>query len=552
MEFEINRINARKLMERGIKVSVSSLKNLIQNTLSDFPNNILMEDIHSSWTGEQLQAHLPSIIKRINQQTLAGSRVGICFHNSASQGLAILATHLSDRIPVMINSVDLVEGKIDWIRKAKLNFVITSEELAELIKVPHLVLTDKGMEKELVGKTSILAELDQVLFMPPKGTGVVLFTSGSTGEPKEVYVPEKGILKSLIELKLKFDLSEKTVSSIILPVCHSMALNTQFYPTFVNGGKSRFYNIRLSMNKVFRNLLSDNVTFVSMIGEIVRTCWEEKTHRNLPPCEKVTHVQLAGGMISQKHLDMTRDLFPDAVIFKGYGLTEAIRVTMISSLENQFHSSAVGKPMPFLNIEIRNEKGERLPAGQQGEIFVKGDSVMLGLRSLSSMEMRIVEPNLFMPTGDLGLIDQDGYLHVTGRLDSLFKINGKRVAGAEIEKMALESSTQFRFAKAILVVDEDDGRSRVVLFIELDRASWKDGSLSLDRETQHLLWQRMKLLTVPPKEIIFTPHIPRTSNGKLNLPALKRIWSIQTMLQPVEKKIPVNLNLFSINEVVFL
>lgn len=532
-------------------MSNSSLKSMIQKALSDFPNNILLEDNHSTWTGQELEAHLPLIVKRITQQTLFASRVGICFHNSASLGIAILATHLAGRIPVMINSVDLVEGKIDWIRRAKLNFVITSEELANLIKVPHLVLTDKGMEKELVGKTSIMAELDQVLFMPPKGTGVVLFTSGSTGEPKEVYVPEQGILSSLKELKSKFECSEKTVASIILPVCHSMALNTQFYPTFVNGGKSHFYNIRLSMNKVFRNILSDKVTFISMIGEIVRTCWEEKKQRDLPACEQVTHVQLAGGMISQKHLEMTRELFPNAVIYKGYGLTEAIRVTMISSQESQFYSSAVGKPMPFLNIEIRNEKGETLPPGQLGEIFVKGDSVMLGLRSLSSMEMRITEPKLFMATGDIGMIDEAGYLHITGRIDSLFKINGKRVAGAEIEKIALESTPQFRFAKALLMTEEESGRSRIVLFIELDRASWKDGSLSLDIETQQLLSQRMKLLSVPPKEIIFTPHIPRTSNGKLNIPALKRIWSIQSMLQPVEKKIPVNLNLFSVNEVVF-
>lgn len=528
-----------------------SLKGLIQDSLSFFPENVLLEDAHGAWTGQALQTHLPAIIKRIKQHTLAYSRVGICFHNSAPQGIAILATHLSGRVPVMINSVDLLEGKIDWIRRAKLNFVVTSEELASLIKVPHLVLNEKGYEKELVGRTSIMGELDQVLFMPPKGTGVVLFTSGSTGEPKEVYVPEKGILKSIFELKNKFSLDQNTTASIILPVCHSMALNTQFYPTFVNGGKSRFYNIRLSMNKVFRNILNDHVTFISMIGEIVRTCWEEKQQRNLPACTEVTHVQLAGGMISQKHLDMTRDLFPNAIIHKGYGLTEAIRVTMISSQEEAFATTAVGKPLSFLEVEIRNEEGERLPAGVMGEIFVKGDSVMLGLRSLSSMEMKIVEPNQFMATGDLGMVDESGYLHVTGRLDSLFKINGKRVAGAEIEKTTLESSPKFRFAKALLVTDDNVGRSRVVLFIELDRASWKDGSLSLDIETQKLLSQRLKLLSVPPKEIIFTPHIPRTSNGKLNLPALKRIWSIQTALHPVEKKVPLNLNLFSINDMVY-
>lgn len=528
----------------------TSLKSFVQNALESYQENILLEDDQASWSGRELSSHLLDVIKIIRKNSLPQSRVGICFHNSVAQGIAVIACILADRVPVMINCVDILESKLDWIRHAKLNFVIVSEDLSEKISTVHLVLNEKGLIKEVVGKASIIAELDQVLFMPPLGTGVVLFTSGSTGEPKEVYVPEKGMLKSIHDLINKFNLSSKTVASITLPVCHSMALNTQFLPTFMVGGKSRFYNIRLSMNKVFRNMLKDKSTFVSLIGEVVRTCWEEKKQRILTPALDVAHVQLAGGLITAKHLDMTKELFPNAIIHKGYGLTEAIRVTMISSQDKNFSTTAVGKPMSFLDVVIKDEAGFELKSGKLGQIFVRGDSVMLGLRSLTSMETKLVSRKHYLPTGDLGYVDEMGYLHVTGRLDSLFKINGKRVAGAEIEKMALESSPRFRFAKAILVSNEDDDRHRIILFIELDRASWKDGALNLDEETQQLLAQRMKMLSVPPKEIIFTPHIPRTSNGKLNLPKLKQIWKIQSF-HPIEKKIPANLNLFSINEGLF-
>ncbi len=244
---------------------------------------------------------------------------------------------------------------------------------------------------------------------------------------------------------------------------------------------------------------------------------------------------------------MTRELFPNATIHKGYGLTEAIRVTMISSQEEKFHSTAVGKPLPFLELQIRNEQGEILGNGQYGEIHVKGDSVMLGLRSLTSPNSRLVGRKEYLPTGDLGMIDNEGYLHVSGRLDSLFKINGRRVSGVEIEKVALEAYEKFRFAKAILVSDEDRDRSRIVLFIEVDRSCWKNEALRLEAEVQDRLAQRMKLLSVPPKEIIFARNIPRTSNGKLNLPKLKQIWKIQSV-RPVEKVTSANLNLFSVDE----
>lgn len=529
----------------------NSLKGLILNAMSRFPDNILLEDDFSSWSGKQLASHLQGIVTRIENHTLPHSRVGICFDNGVSQAMAILATLIAERVPVMINSVDLIESKIDWIRHAKLHFVLVSEDLAPKTRVPHLIINEDGYAIQLVGKTNVAGELEQVFYAPPKGTGVILFTSGSTGEPKEIYIPEKGILKTIEDLIIKFTLDEKAVASVTLPVCHSMALNTQFLPTFVVGGKCRFYNLRLAINRVFRGFLRDHSTFVALIGEIVRTCWEEMRRRGLPPCDHVQHVQLAGGLISQKHLEMTRELFPKAVIHKGYGLTEAIRVTMISSQESKFHSTAVGRPLPFLELKIRNEQGEELPLGQFGEVHVRGASVMLGLRSLTSGTIRLMEKDEFLPTGDLGMLDADGYLHVSGRLDSLFKINGRRVAGAEIEKAALEASEHFRFAKAILVSDEERDRSKIVLFIELDRSSWKNDVLHLEPRVQESLALRMRALSVPPKEIIFIRHIPRTSNGKLNLPQLKNIWRLQSV-KPLEKLMISNLKLYSVVEEVIL
>ncbi|MGZ3743092.1 MAG: class I adenylate-forming enzyme family protein [Pseudobdellovibrionaceae bacterium] len=534
-------------IKKGGQFMSNTLKSHILSTLHRFPKNVLLEDDLNSWTGEQLSTHLQSIVTRIEVQSLPHARVGVCFHNSASQAIAILAILLADRVPVMINSVDLLESKIDWIHHAKLNFGLVSEDFAHKIDIPHLVINDQGYPTVLIGKTNVSAEVEQVLHMPPLGTGLVLFTSGSTGEMKEVYIPALGILKTIEELIKKFNLTEKTVATVILPVCHSMALNTQFLPTFMVGGKCHFYNLRLSMNRVYRGFLRDNSTFVALIGEIVRTCWEERRLKKLPACEKVEHVQIAGGLISLKHLEMTRELFPNAVIHKGYGLTESIRVTMISSEDEKFHSTAVGKALSFLELQIRNEQGQVLPAGQYGEIYVKGDSVMLGLRSLTSSTSRLVARDEYLATGDLGMMDEEGYLHVTGRLDSLFKINGRRVFGVEIEKVALEAYEKFRFAKAILVSDEDRDRSRIVLFIELDRSCWVNNVLHLDAEIQDRLAQRMKMLSIPPKEIIFARHIPRTSNGKLNLPMLKQIWRIQSV-RPIEKTISANLNLFSIDE----
>jgi acyl-coenzyme A synthetase/AMP-(fatty) acid ligase len=476
--------------------------------------------------------------------------VGICFDNSSVQAIAILATLLAGRVPVMINSVDLFEARLDWIHHAKLTYVIVSEDLADRVQVPRLVMNSKGGMISVAPPQAVRGSNDAG-FLPPLGTGVILFTSGSTGEPKEIYIPETGILRTIDNLKKTFSLNDETIASVTLPMCHSMALNTQFFPAFLVGGKSRFYNLRLQINKVFRGFLRDQSTFVALIGEIVRTAWEERRRKGLPACESVEHVQLAGGLITPLHLEMTRELFPNALIHKGYGLTEAIRVTMISSENPLFAGTAVGQPLPFLELQIRSETGDVLSAGQYGEVYVRGESVMLGMRSLTSDHIRLTKASDFLPTGDLGMLDQNGYLHVSGRLDSLFKINGRRVSGVEIEKVALASDEHFRFAKAILVADEDRGRSRIILFVELDRSSWQNGMLHLAPEIQERLAERMRQLSVPPREIIFIKQIPRTSNGKLNLPQLKRIWMLRSM-RPIEKVTHLNFKLFSVDEEVWL
>lgn len=535
----------------GHVMSEKTLKGCILKSLKNHPKNVLLEDDHCSWTGEQLNDHLQRVCAHLEKHTAPRSRVGICFHNSAPQALSILATILSDRVPVLINSVDLLEQKIDWVRHAKLNFVIAAKDLSSLILVPHLYLTEEAHVGVANGTSTLGGELNQILYTPPSGTGCILFTSGSTGEPKEVYVPEKGMVSTIVALIEKFQLNQKTVSSILLPVCHSMALNTQFLPTFIVGGKCRFYNLRLSMNKVFRRFSEDRTTFVSLIGEIVRTCWEERRLKNLPPCEEVEHVQLAGGLISPKHIEMTREIFPRALIHKGYGLTEAIRVTMVSSGDDNFSNTAVGRPLPFLDVEIRNDQQQKMPPLQYGEIYVRGDSVMLGMRPLSASSAQWIERGSFLATGDLGMIDQEGTLHVSGRLDSLFKVNGRRVSGVEIEKVALEVYDKFRFAKAILVEDERRDRLQIVLFIELDRTCWRDSLPFLPSEVQFQLANQLKQLNVPPKEIFFTRNIPRTSNGKLNLPQLREIWRNRSV-RPVEKTTGINLRLFSVLDEVFL
>jgi len=537
---------------------------MIQGTLDCFSDRILIQDDLVCWTGSDINEKISEIINVLNKLTMQGDRVAICFCNSAVQAVSILGVLVSGRIPVILNYSDVVDKSQYWLKGSKANVFIFGEDLVSFANTQTLILNreavivpsfsqgknvTESVSNGIFSKSLVPSSgLAQIVFHPPQGTAFILYTSGSTGEPKEVLVPEIGVIETSKYLMEYFSLNAETMAPIVLSACHSMALNTQFFPTFFAGGRSYFSNLRLIINKVSRFFLQQSPTFVALIGEVVRTCWEEKNRRCLPPCESVEHVQLAGGLISPRHLEMTRELFPKAQIHKGYGLTVAIRVTMTSSLDPLFMTNSVGKVLPFLKAEIRDEEGNVLPAGQMGELYVKGPSVMVGYRRLSEISPRLSPRDTFLATGDLAEFDSFGNLYIFGRTDSLFKVNGQRVSGFEIEKAALSSDECIRFAKCLAVDDKNRGRSRMVLFLEIDKKFWRDGGVQLSSEIETQLWMHLKALRIYPKEVVFLRHMPLTSNGKLNIKKLHEISHLREM-EAMTNRTPINLTLFQISEV---
>ena len=172
--------------------------------------------------------------------------------------------------------------------------------------------------------------------LPHPETGIILFTSGSLGEPKAVQLGRTGLLYLVDSLIEYFQLGRETQATITLPIFHTMALNTQFFPTFLAGGVCEFINTELSMGKLYRHISNSNGNFIALIGDMLKFCLEEKQKRNLTPAYNVQNIQLSGGITRQEHLEWASELFPNARIHKGFGLTECIRISMISSLSAKF------------------------------------------------------------------------------------------------------------------------------------------------------------------------------------------------------------------------
>lgn len=518
--------------------SSQSLASRLSQALQQFPAEVLLQDDCGQWTGKELEARLQPLVSYFEKTTLPGSRIGVCFPNWAVQGFAILAVCLARRVPVILSSTEVQSQPERWLLKSHLSLLLVEDSADFLTNlVPTLALQrDFSFVPE---QTSLSFRLLDVGTLPPRGTALILYTSGSTGQPKGICVPEDGLLVTADYLISYFQLNSKSVSPLVLPVCHSMALNTQFIPTFLAGGKSVFVNSRLSMNKIYRTILNSQGTFVSLIGEVLRACLEEQQYRKLPPAHHVRHVQLAGGMILPQHIQMAKELFPSATIHKGYGLTEAIRVTMINHLEPGFESAVVGKALPFNQIEIRDNDGQILPSPQVGQVYVKGPNVM---RPTDETTGAIGEDG-FLRTGDIGFINEAGYLTVMGRADSVFKINGLRVSGIEIEQMAHGISPMVRDVKCICVADERRSGSKIVLFLEIHPDQQETFFRDHFKDFQSELWKKARSLSYFPREIVVLHRFPRTANGKIQIQGFHTLWE-RSHYQSLNVEKNINLKFF--------
>ncbi len=500
------------------------LQDRILATAKNNRTRVLLADDSSEFTGALLVAYFEQFHRMIRRFAPLHGRVGILLDNSAAKAYAILAVISTGRVPVILNPTESQETIEGLLPRMQLHTMIVGEEIYRDLNAASSVIR---MDSQGEIRSTQVNRISTTPPLPRPGTALILYTSGSMGEPKGVEVSEQGLLYSTDLLISHFGLTHATVAPILLPICHSMAMNTQFLPTFLAGGKCVFFESALGLGRVYRNIANSGGDFVALIGEILRLCWEERKRRNLPPALNVKHIQLAGGIIRAEHLKMAREIFPNAVIHKGYGLTEGIRVSMIDSRDPNFLSDNAGYVLAGQEIEVRSSGGRVLPPGTMGHIYLRGPNVMLGYDNQPDFPME----EGWMKTGDMGVLTIDRRLIIQGRSDSIFKVQGKRVSAKEIERVALDASRFVRDVKVMPVEDAKTG-ARPVLFLEIAQEKAKAFMLDGRDEFEKSLKEHLSHKSSLPKDVFILHSFPRTYNGKLKSAALSQIWADKDKAEP--------------------
>ncbi len=400
--------------------------------------------IHDFTTNKQLnyrQALIASLLLTRFMKRLRTGCVGIMLPTSAGCVLVKLAILMTGRIPVMVNYSTGAEENVRYAQKAcDFRSVITSRALLEKINCPEvagmlyiedLLASVTSWQKLCAAAIAALPVSLIRLFVhggKEEETAVILFTSGSEKAPKAVPLSHKNIEANITSINAIFDFTSKDIFMCTLPYFHVFGLTVSLWLPLLQGMKMLTLADPLDFKKVCTVVRDNTATF--LVG--TPAFFWGYLRKSEPGDFSTLRIALVG---ADKCPESLRQGFADKhdiTLLEGYGATECSPVISTNTLVCN-RPGSVGKPIPGVDVRIENyETGQQCDVGEDGRILVRGDSVMKGYFNnfeQTSLHMR----NGWYDTGDMGNIDEDGYLWHVGRLKRFVKVGGEMVSLVKIE-----------------------------------------------------------------------------------------------------------------------
>ena len=346
-----------------------------------------------------------------------------------------------------------------------------------------------------------------------EGVAVQLFTSGTTAAPKAAILRHANLIGYILGTVEFASADEADAALVVVPPYHIAGISALM--SSIYAGRKIVMLPAFSPDEWLRLVAAEQVSnaFVvpTMLGRII-DAFEKAPETDITSLRAIAY---GGGKMPTEVITRALERFPDAGFTNAYGLTETS--STIALLGPDDHRAALvsadpkvrarlgslGQPLPTVEIEIRDEDGKALPAGEAGEIYVRGDQVSGEYKGKSAL----VEGGWF-PTRDAGFIDEDGYLFLSGRADDVIVRGGENMSPGEIEDVLLtHPALSDACACAVPSVEWGEAVGIAVVVREGHPAP-------AEAELKDLIRARLRSSRVPEK-IAFVRELPYNEMGKL-------------------------------------
>jgi long-chain acyl-CoA synthetase len=342
----------------------------------------------------------------------------------------------------------------------------------------------------------------------------LVFTSGSTGQPRGVMVSHANIVANTDSIVSYLSLTERDRIMAVLPFhyCYGASL---LHTHLLVGGEIVIENRFMYPEIVLQRLIESKCTGLAGVPShfqiLLRNSSLQK--KQFPA---LRYVQQAGGYLAPSFIRELRTALPRTQIFIMYGQTEA--TARLSYLPPEFVETklgSIGKGIPGVTLRVVNGAGKDVQQGEVGEIIAEGANITRGYWQAPQETEEIIR-NGMLYTGDLAKVDQDGFIYIVDRAKDFLKCRGERVSCRQIEELLIECE---ELVEAAVIGIPDEVLGEAVKAFVVPR---KTDSKGLEERLASFCKTRLALHHLP-KQIVILSELPKSNAGKVMKNALRKL-----------------------------
>lgn len=419
----------------------------------------------------------------------------------------VIAENFASNLQQVIGNTDIsivitasIGGMLGAIKGSLTNFVVRKvKRMVPNYNIPNTVTVKDAIKQ---GSKFTLTDVETC------GEDVIVhqYTGGTTGVAKGAMLTNRNLLANMLQIKawLSDSMDDgKSVTLSPLPMYHIFAFTVNCMAMMSYGAKTILIVNARDLGSIIKEFKNHKINVMTGVNTLFNALLNNEEFKTVDFSElKIT---VAGGMALQNTVAIKWKEVTGCTLSEGYGMTESSPVASVNPIDGTARMGTIGLPVPSTDMRIVDESGIKLGAGESGEIQIKGPQVMKGYYNKPEETANTIKDG-WLCTGDIGMMDTDGFFKIVDRKKDMILVSGFNVYPNEIEEVIAQHPKVLEVA-AIGIPSEKSGEVVKVFIVRKDKSLKEKEIITFCK--QHCTGYKV------PKEVEFRDELPKSNVGKI-------------------------------------